>query len=139
MRFALVHPGAQAAAIVRLAPRLRGGTITAVVEPDAAAAERLAGQLGAAAWATSTKRLHQQHDDAFDTWVAATPTGLLIVPHDNRPLELKPEAWQNYPPGWLWGHTFRFLPSVVTVKESLNTGKLGAPGLVRIHHWQTHS
>lgn len=137
MRFALVQAGAQAAAIVRVAPRLRGGTITAVVESDAAAAERLAGQLGSPIWTTSTERLHQQHDDAFDTWVAITPAGLLIVPHDNRPLQLQPDAWQNYPAAWLWGHTFRFLPSVVTVKESLSSGKLGAPGLVRVHHWQT--
>jgi predicted dehydrogenase len=139
MRFALVQAGAQAAAIVRVAPRLRGGAITAVVDSDAAAAERLAGQLGAAIWTTSAERLHQQHDDAFDTWVAVTSAGLLIVPHDNRPLELKSASWLNYPAAWLWGHTFRFLPSVVTVKESLKTGKLGAPGLVRIHHWQTQA
>ena len=35
----------------------------------------------------------------------------------------------------MWGNVFRFLPSVLTVKEGLASGKLGAPGLVRIHHW----
>jgi predicted dehydrogenase len=137
MRFAIVNSGAYSAALVRVAPRLRGGTITAVVEPEAAAAKRLAGQLGVAVWAASTEQLHQQHDDAFDCWAAATPSGWLIARHANRPLDLKSEAWTHLAPGWLWGHPFRFLPSAVTVKEALQSGKLGSPGLVRIHHWQT--
>ena len=58
-----------------------------------------------------------------------TPLGLLIAPHDNRPLDLRPDAWANNPTAWLWGHAFRFLPSVVEVKQSLASGKLGAPGL----------
>ena len=32
-------------------------------------------------------------------------------------------------------HTWRFLPSIQTVKRSLDAGKLGAPGLLRIHRW----
>ncbi len=136
MRFALVQSGTQAAAFVRIAPRLRGGVISAVVDSDATSARRLAEQLGVSVWATSTEQLHQRHGDAFDTWVALTPAGLLIAPHDNRPLDVKPEAWLNNPSAWLWGHAFRFLPSVAAVKESLKTGKLGAPGLLRIHHWQ---
>jgi predicted dehydrogenase len=136
-RFALVQAGDQAEAFVRVATRLRGGAIAAVVEPAADAAKRLADKLGVTVWATSTERLHQQHDDAFDTWLAVTPAGLLVVPHNNRPPELQPKAWVDNPQPWLWGHAFRFLPSVVAVKESLRSGKLGAPGLVRIHHWQT--
>src|SRR5262245_20323585 len=112
-RLALVRPGLQSAAFARVAPRLRGGVITAVVDPDAAAAKRFAEELGLSVWATSTEQLHQQHDDAFDAWVAVTPLGWLIATHDNRPLDLKPEAWANNPMVWLWGHAFRFLPSVV--------------------------
>lgn len=30
----------------------------------------------------------------------------------------------------------RFAPAVATVKEQLDSGKLGEPGLLRIHHWR---
>ena len=32
-------------------------------------------------------------------------------------------------------HTWRFLPSIQAVKRSLDAGKLGEPGLLRIHRW----
>jgi predicted dehydrogenase len=138
-RLALVQVGVQGPALVRVAPRLRGGTISAVVDSNAGEAQRLAKSVGAAVWATSTDELHQRHDQAFDAWAAATPAGLLLAPHDNRPLQPKPDAWQTNSTAWQWGHPFRFLPSVVAVQESLSTGKLGAPGLVRIHHWQAQA
>ena len=33
----------------------------------------------------------------------------------------------------------RYLPSLQLIKQHLNSGKLGTPGLVRIHRWQTHT
>jgi predicted dehydrogenase len=113
--------------------------VTAIVEPDAKAAEELARSLGAKVSAVSAEVLHEQHDDTFDSWLAHTPGGWLIVPHANRPLKLQFEAWTNHPPGWMWGQPFRFLPSVQTVKASLTAGQLGEPGLVRIHHWQSQA
>ena len=139
MRFALVEVGTQAAAFVRIAPRLRGGEITAVVDSDVAVAQRLAEQLQTKVWATSADQLHERSGDQFDAWVAVTPVGLLVTPHAQLPVELRSEKWLNNPTGWLWGHAFRFLPSVRTVKDSLASGKLGAAGLVRIHYWQTKS
>jgi len=35
------------------------------------------------------------------------------------------------------GYLDRFLPSVRTIKESLDAGQLGVPGLIRIHRWQS--
>jgi predicted dehydrogenase len=34
------------------------------------------------------------------------------------------------------GRPWRFLPSLQSVKASLNTGKLGTPGLLRVHCWK---
>ena len=137
MRFALVEVGPHAAALGRIAPRLRGGTITAVVHADEAAARKFAEQLQAPIWATSAEQLHERNGDQFDAWVAMTPAGLLVTPQAQLPLELRSAKWLDNPAGWLWGHAYRFLPSVRTVKDSLASGKLGAPGLIRIHHWQT--
>jgi predicted dehydrogenase len=122
----------------RILPRLRGGTVTAIVDANLARGKRTATDLGLATWAASTQELHEKHGDAFDAWAAAIPRGWLIAAHDNRPLDPRPEAWDDLPAGWVWGHAHRFLPSVRTIKESLNSGKLGAPGLVRIHHWLPH-
>jgi hypothetical protein len=136
VRLALANAGQLGAAIVRVAPRLKGGAIAAVVDADGDVAKDLSRQLGAAITATATDRLHEQYEDAFDAWVAATPAGLLITPHGRRPLELRPERWDDNPAGWLWGHEHRFLSSVRTVQESVASGKLGDVGLVRIHQWQ---
>ncbi|MFN0198846.1 MAG: Gfo/Idh/MocA family protein [Planctomycetaceae bacterium] len=35
------------------------------------------------------------------------------------------------------GHVERFLPAIQTVKQVLDAGKLGTPGLLRIHRWNT--
>jgi predicted dehydrogenase len=35
------------------------------------------------------------------------------------------------------GHSQRFLPAVATIKSVLDSGVLGAPGLLRIHHWES--
>lgn len=137
VRFALVHAGAEGTALTRLAPRIPEVSITAVVDRDAKAAEELAHALGAKVTAVSPEMLHQEHDDAFDAWLALTSGGWLVVPHAERPLKLQFDAWTNHPPGWMWGQSFRFLPSVQAVKASLASGQLGAPGLVRIHHWQS--
>jgi predicted dehydrogenase len=137
VRFALVHAGAEGAALARLEPRIPEASVTAIVEPDAKVAAELARTLGAKVSAVSAEELHQQHDDTFDTWLARTPGGWLIVPHADRPMKLQFEAWTNHPPGWMWGQPFRFLPSVLAVKASLTSGQLGEPGLVRIHHWQS--
>ena len=37
------------------------------------------------------------------------------------------------------GNEWRFVPSVATVHSSLAAGKLGEPGLLRIHRWKTDS
>lgn len=59
LRFAVVQPGPRAAAIVRVASRLRGGVVSAVVDHDDAAAQSLAKQLGAKVVASSVEQLHQ--------------------------------------------------------------------------------
>ncbi len=136
LRFAVVQPGPRAAAIVRVASRLRGGVVSAVVDHDDAAAQSLAKQLGAKVVASSVEQLHQQSGEHFDAWVLVTSDALVVVPHAQRPVETSSEKWLSNPEGWLWGHSYRFLPSVRALKDSLASGKLGAPGLVRIHQWQ---
>ena len=136
-RLALVQVGEQFSAIRRIAPRLRGGQITAVVDSDAVQAQRFAKELEVSTWATSTTELHQHLGDKFDAWAAATSNGFLFASHNDRPLDMRPECWSHLPEGWMWGHVFRLLPSLRTLKESVDSGKLGDTGLVRIHHWQT--
>lgn len=135
MRFALVQPGDHTSAVRRVVPRLRGGTVTSIVDSNPDIAKRIATELGLSTWAASTQDLHERHGDAFDAWIARIPEGWLVALHDNRPLDARLDAWNDLPAGWLWGHERRFLPSVRTIKESLKSGKLGAPGLLRLHRW----
>ncbi len=135
LRLAIVNLASQAAALQRIAPRLRGGSITAVVESSAQLAQRVAQELGATVSATSPSALLEQHAGAFDAWVAATPYGWLIAARDNRPIELDWPRWNQNHAAWMWGHRFTYLPSVQTIREQLQSKKLGEPGLIRIHHW----
>ena len=66
-----------------------------------------------------------------------TDRGLIVAAHDNRPLELDPSRFGELAGGWLWAHRGRFSPAIRLIKESLDAGKLGAPGLVRIHDWRS--
>lgn len=135
-RFALVAPAGSGESFARLAHRLKGGKITAVATGEQAEAIDIARRLEASVWAQSPEELHSRHDDQFDAWLAPTDLGLIVAPHDNRPWDPDPKHWSDLAPGWLWGHPWRFSPAVRPIRDALDAGKLGPPGLVRIHDWR---
>ena len=136
VRFALVHPGSNLALFERIAARIPACRITAVVEPNLELARDRARTLHAEAHADSIAALHEKHGHQFDAWLTFTPLGLIAVPHDNRPLDLRPATWELLPDSWVWGNELRFKPASRAVRDSLDSTKLGAPGLVRIHVWK---
>lgn len=131
----------------RRAARLRGGKITAVVDADAGTAERASRALGATIWADSLDRLLSDHGGEFDAVVgpgqdqssqaaaAARKHILASMPSSTGLAADLVAACAGAGVRLMAAHRCRFLPGVRTVKESLDAGKLGQPGLLRIHTW----
>jgi UDP-N-acetyl-2-amino-2-deoxyglucuronate dehydrogenase len=142
-----------AARYVPVGPRLRGGRFTAVVDEDAQLARDVAQALNANLGAASFDSLLAEHADEFDALIVHLPDRFraplcqqaaaagkhLLV---DWPLALAPSrageiiaACAQAGVRLMVGQESRFLPSVQTVKASLDSGKLGEPGLLRIHRW----
>jgi myo-inositol 2-dehydrogenase/D-chiro-inositol 1-dehydrogenase len=154
LRLALIGCPDCSARYITLATRLRGGCFTAVVQADARAARSAALALDAAAWADNFDTLLRDHGHAFDAAVICCAAGS-DVPLCRRAAEagkhlllggmlaLSATAAQEIIAACatagvrlMVGQTFRFLPALQAVKESLDRGQLGAPGLLRIHRWE---
>jgi predicted dehydrogenase len=152
IRLALIGCPEDPTSYVRIAPRLQGGQFTAVAGRDARAAARTAAALGADVWCKHFHVLFSNHADAFDavvvrgpgpataicTKAAAAGKQILI----DGPLAESVSHAQELVAACgvrvrlMVGGQLRFLPSVRAVKEAQDAGRLGAPGLVRIHRWQ---
>src|SRR5262245_45936182 len=140
--------------IARAAVRLRGGQFTAVVDPSSHAASSTAGALGVTLRSDSFDKLLSDHADEFDAVVVrgwglldtllcrrAAAAGKHILA--DAPLAASAAAAADMIDACaragvrlLVGHVCRFLPALRMVKESLESGKLGEPGLLRIHRWE---
>ncbi len=156
LRLALIGCSDDTAPSVRVAPRLRGGRFTAVADRDARIARSTAAALGASVWSDSLDALLSEHPSAFDAVILrvadrflaplcqrAAAAGKHILagggPLAESPGHVKKEllpACQRAGVRLMVGQTLRFVPSVRAVKEALDAGQLGEPGLVRIHCWE---
>jgi predicted dehydrogenase len=123
LRLALVGCADGGGAYPRLAPRLRGARFTAAVPADFDAV------------------IIRPADDALALCLAAAAAGKHVLVEG--PLacsvgDLKRLLAACAATGvrLMAGQSFRFLPSLRVVKESLDAGRLGEPGLLRVHHWQ---
>ena len=126
---------------------------TAVVDRDAGAAEESARILGAAITARSFEGLITKNLDAFDavaihkvegtvgdTAVTAARAGkhvLVNLPMAStaRKADRVIDACRGAGVRLMVGQPLRFMPSQQAVKAAVDAGKLGDPGLLRIHVW----
>ena len=153
VRMALIGCGANAAPYLAAAPQLPETVITAVADADPAQVDRAARTAGAAARANTLDELLRGDANAFDAVIITTPAAthaalvqraaqagkhVLVEP------PLAPtagEAQQLAAAGRAAGvrlmlaHLARFQADHRTVKDSLDDGELGRPGLLRIHQW----
>ena len=139
----------------RIAARIRNARFSAVAKRDAGIAERTARLLGAEIWTDGFDKLMSSHAAAFDAVLihstnpshelhcrSAAQAGRHILVES--PLAMSSRAAQSVVDECgrsgvrlMVGQIARFWPSVQAVKESLDGGKLGQPGLLRIHLWES--
>ena len=133
--------------------RLRGAAIVAVVDPDLGNARKTAGALDASIFAGSLDDLLAQSSHEFDAVVVdSTNTShaalveksagagkhmLVEMPlaQSIQEADAAIDACRAAGVRLMVGQAMRFVPSHQKVKDSIASGKLGALGLLRIHHW----
>jgi predicted dehydrogenase len=154
IRLALVGCPGSADAYRDIAMRLQGGCITVVVETDVALGRSVAEAVGASVVVDSLETALREQDTALDAVVIRMP-----LPQRQAAARLAAEARKHVfveaPIAasvsateaiidactragvcLAIGGTLRFLPSSQTIMGRLSDGKLGVPGLLRVHRWQ---
>lgn len=153
VRMALIGCGANAAPYLAAAQQLPEAAITAVADADPARAGRAARTAGTAARAATLDELLDSAAETFDAVIVTTPAAthaalvqraaqagkhVLVEP----PLALtagdaQQVAAASHAAGvrLMLAHPARFQADHRAVKDSLNDGELGRPGLLRIHQW----
>ena len=154
IRLSVVGCGDSAQAYSAAGLRLRGASFVAAVDPDLDKAQLTAHSVGAAVSGYSLDDLLAQASESFDAvlidWANAAHVELiskaagagkhvLVEP----PLALSASeaeaaiaACRSAGVRLMVGHSARFLDSLQKVKESLESGVLGEPGLLRVHRWE---
>jgi predicted dehydrogenase len=154
LRLALIGGSHLGESYGRIAARIRNARFTAVANRDVRIAERTVRLLGAEVWTDGFDKLLAGHAAEFDA-VLIHSTNRSHEPHCRSaaragkhilvesPLALSSEAAKGVldecgrsAARLMVGQVARFWPSVQTVKESLDAGRLGQPGLLRIHRWE---
>ena len=154
IRLALIGGDASAEAYASALQRVPHAFITAVVESDPDNADRVATTLGASVRAASLDDLLDRYANAFDA-VLIHSMDHLHAEHAAQaaragkhvfvetPLALSTEmanetieACDSAGVCLMVGQPLRFEPSQQAVKQALTSGKLGTPGLLRIHCWR---
>lgn len=152
MKLALVGV-ADASAYESAGIRLPDVAFTAVADADSEAANKASGILGASLSGKSLSDLLAQDAEAFDAVVIHESAGpaektvaeaALAGKHVLAPSPMASsadtaqgamEACRSAGVILMAGSDVRFMPSQVAVKDALSAGKLGDPGLLRIHVW----
>jgi predicted dehydrogenase len=140
-----------------IAGRLQHAKFTAIANPQLERARWSAQQLGVSVVAGSFDELLAQHALEFDAVLVysanhlheshcrlaaeagkhillASPLALSVAA-----AELIIKACKKAEVRLMVGQPSRFLPAVRTVKQALDAGQLGQPGLLRIHRWEPSS
>ncbi len=155
IRMALVDVGDRWRDYESALARLPDVSITAVVDARASAGRQSCDHLGASVAAGSLDELLDGHAPLFDAVVihSRVPERRDLV---GRAAEAGKHVLVDMPIGCsvedteavieacasagvhlMVGGPLRRMPYQLAVRESLDAGKLGAPGLLRIHHWST--
>ena len=153
IRLALIGCG-DATRYAVAAHRLQGATFAAVVDSDLSEARSAARALDASVSAGTLDELLAGSSDTFDAVVIDSTSGSREALVEQAaaagkhmlaemPLALSAEAadvairaCRAAGVRLMVGQAMRFMESQRMVKESLASGKLGAPGLLRIHRWE---
>jgi predicted dehydrogenase len=155
LRLALIGCSDDVAYYSHIAPRIRGARIIAVVDRETQSARSTAVALGAKISSDNFDQLLAEHQTEFDAVVIHSARAGSIVEICQRAAEAGKHVLIESPPilpvavveqivaicsraavRLMLGQTSRFLPSVQTVKKSLDSGQLGEPGVLRIHRWE---
>ncbi|MDP6750252.1 MAG: Gfo/Idh/MocA family oxidoreductase [Candidatus Poribacteria bacterium] len=152
-RLALIGGGENAAFFTTVVPRLPNLEFVAVVNPVPNTAKHMAVSLDASITANSLDGLLDQHLDTFDAVLilessssraslairSAEAGKHVLVASPFAPSAKAAEdiisACRSANVKLMVGHSLRFMPSQQEVKSALTDGKLGEPGLLRIHRW----
>ncbi len=151
IRLAIIGGRESIAAYAKIADRIQGARVVAVADDGPPSPGNA---LFAADVLTVTMaELLDRHADAFDAAVidatsdscpdvaaalAAANKHLLLdarLIDSTHTADALSTAFEQSTATLAIGFGLRFQPDVQTLRESIATGKLGAPGLLRIHHW----
>ena len=143
LRLALIGQAKAAKSYGAIRTRLHRAAWAAVV--PLTASDGQAGQaLGQATTAPSTEALSTEQANDFDAVIIDADPGQAASlakaaaagkPALAGPLLADIAALGQADTMLMPAHTWRFLPSIPAVRHSLDAGKLGEPGLLRIHRW----
>jgi xylose dehydrogenase (NAD/NADP) len=154
IRLALVGCRSVARQYAEVRARFPDQTFAAVADEDERLARESARVLGPAVVTGSQDELLAEHADAFQAMLIHTDTRtreadavraaqagkhVLVDTPMARCAESARQlidACQKADVRLMVGQNRRFLPSVQTVKQSLASGQLGEPGLLRVHRWE---
>jgi len=153
LRLALVGCADGIDALRNAAARLRGATFAAAIDSNADTARAMAEVAGASLVLTSFEEALALHQDAFDAVVVRTPLSergatacraadagkhvLVEAPvgvsraETERVLEISRQKATCA----MVGGSLRFFPGYQTILTRVSEGKLGTPGLLRVHRW----
>jgi predicted dehydrogenase len=153
IRLALLGCGSAVDSYALIASRLRDVRFTVVAEPDEETARRGARVLDATELVGGVDALLATYRDRFDALLlgsAALPVeagkraaaaGKHVLVKTSllgsvAAVDEIVEACRTAGVQFMTGEAARFLPSVLAIKACLGDGKLGEPGLLRIHRWE---
>ena len=152
IRLALVQPGKLIDTYLASLPYVDNLNVTAVVAENTERAGIAANRLGVSLATTSLENLLQQQQD-FDAIALHVPlekrlTAIQLASAAGKHIfvttPLAPTAEEaraihttctKAAVRLMVTSYFRYLPSSLTLQEQLVSGKLGKPGLIRLHHW----
>ena len=156
-RLALIGGGEIAASYTTVAPRFTNAAFVAVVDPQPDRAQAAADSLGASITANSLEKLLERGADAFDAVIisesnhARSSLALQAAEAGKHVLTASPlapsvedaekvvDACRSADVRLMASSSLRFMPSHQAVKNALAEGKLGEPGLLRMHRWSQPS
>lgn len=155
LRLALIDGAELTEEYDRAARRLPDIRFVAVTDRDSRTAEETARALGADVWTDRFDQLLKEHSAAFDAVVIHSPSSfherqcrlaaeagkhLLVA----TPLALSTnagaaivDACRDADIRLMLGRSLRFSPAVQSLKNSVDSGRLGESGLLRLHRWDS--
>ena len=151
LRFVLVDNRRYAGSYADMLQRVGGVSVVAVVDSNEDAARYAAGLLGADRAARSLSHLQEMGGEAFDAAIVhGSVTGSeladlaragihLLVDlsiAEGQMVEQLKQACQQSTGCLMFGQRLRFQHALQVIKDRLDSGKLGDPGLLRVHRWE---